>query len=283
MRWIAFFLCMGAAFCGIGKASARTSSETLKSDLRSQYASLKEVLKPILEARREDLKPRLDGKIFDFACSGNRTFYDQLFDLDAWKDTEIELRALLKLAQDAVLLRLDLQQIAPARIWQADFETYERQELQDIVETLSRGGFKLSEFGVVSGSDEFESRHVRREKELYQSLANALNSYRRSPKFIFGPGCEGDGEIAVKIATLPAGAQVHFIPRFFYDLCKKQNIDPEDLGNCNRWREAIDNQLTEVIGNYRYIVHWPDGTVRRGVLSFGAHDEGKTITLSKLN
>jgi hypothetical protein len=35
------------------------------------------------------------------------------------------------------------------------------------------------------------------------------------------------------------------------------------------------------VGNYRYVARWPDGTLRKGKLSFGSKDDGKTIVLRK--
>jgi hypothetical protein len=85
----------------------------------------------------------------------------------------------------------------------------------------------------------------------------------------------------VSIATEPLGAQVMFIPTFFYELCKAQRLDPDDTRRCNRWREAVDGRLSQVAGDYLYMARWPDGAIRRGTLSFTGMEDGQRVVLRK--
>ena len=62
---------------------------------------------------------------------------------------------------------------------------------------------------------------------------------------VIGGGC-GAGEVEVTIVTQPSGGQVLLAPSFYYELCRAQDIDPEDTRRCNRWREAHDGKLEYV-------------------------------------
>jgi hypothetical protein len=87
--------------------------------------------------------------------------------------------------------------------------------------------------------------------------------------------------MSVRIVTSPRGGQVLFIPVFFYELCKAQNLDPDDARSCNRWGEAVDGRLAQVAGNYIYVARWPDGVVRRGRLTFSNKQDGETVLVQK--
>jgi hypothetical protein len=115
--------------------------------------------------------------------------------------------------------------------------------------------------------------------------AYRLNEYRKRaanklPKIIVeGGGC-GAGGLTVRIATDPRGGQILIIPVFFYQLCKAQNLAPEDFKLCDRWREIPDGFNAEVSGDYNYIVRWSNGGRREGVLPFSSMGDGeKKLTL----
>src|SRR5262245_42141522 len=88
-------------------AFSKTSRQLIKEDPRGQYAAIKRVIRPLLQSRHEDLKPRLleHDNTYDFSCSGPRNFYDQFYGSD--NKPELELQVFLDLAQEVVLLRLD--------------------------------------------------------------------------------------------------------------------------------------------------------------------------------
>jgi hypothetical protein len=266
-------------------ALAKTSQQLIKEDPRGQYAAIKRVIRPLLESRHEDVKPRLleHDNTYDFSCSGPRNFYDQFYGSD--NKPELELQVFLDLAQEVVLLRLDLGSLVPVRIWGDYVDHFEKQELDDKIDLIRRRRIKLGNDGFVQLDKKSHERQEQRERVLFEELAKVLNEYRRSvpslPRFVVGSGCEGVGEVAVTIATAPPGAQVMYLEKIWYEFCREQKFDPEDSTRCNRWHEAIDNQLTEVIGDYHYVARWPDGTVRRGQLSFSGKDEGQTIILRK--
>ena len=145
-----------------GEALAKTSVQLVKSDPRGQYFLIKRTLMPLLAQRKrdEDQKWRLseDRQVFDFACSGSRTFYDQFFDRSAWRDLELEFLVLTDLAQQVALLEIDLEALVPKAVWQEPLNRYENQELDELILLLRRGGIKREENALYSKADEVEAR-----------------------------------------------------------------------------------------------------------------------------
>ena len=154
----------------------------------------------------------------------------------------------------------------PASTWQQPLSDYEQKEIGGAIAGTAR-----SDEDPVAAA--FDKAMVRR-----------LNAYRAShpslPRIVDVGGC-GAGEGTVTIATVPLGAQVLFIPTFFYQLCKVEKQNADDPSSCPRWREAIEGKLQSVAGDYLYRVRWPDGVIRHGTLRFDMGDDGKTITLRK--
>lgn len=187
---------------------------------------------------------------------------------DEWL-TERELtKPLASVANDFTFLEGVLAPF-PRRIWEPLVRALEAKEVA----------------GVIRDGDIDDGYFTRREAFMRQ-LASRLNRERKSnrslPRLFVEGGC-GAGEIGVQIATEPAGAQVLFIPTFFYELCRAQNLQPDDpWGSCSeRWREAVDGTITRVAGDYHYVARWSDGTTRRGRLRIGDDQDGQTITLAR--
>jgi len=166
----------------------------------------------------------------------------------------------------------------PKSVWEPRLSAYESAEIDRLIRDANSND---------SAGD--------RSQALAHALAADLNDATREqratlPKVIVEGGC-GAGEFGVRIVTEPKGAQVLFIPSFFYELCRAQNVDPEDTTRCKRWREAIDGTVTQVAGDYSYVARWADGVTRRGKLRFTDAEEGpfdptcqchrSLITLSK--
>jgi hypothetical protein len=116
-------------------------------------------------------------------------------------------------------------------------------------------------------------------------LKRVLMRYRAThPKalMIINEGGCGAGETPVKVVTVPAATQVSIIPTFFFELCRVQRIDPNDVNRCAHWREVVDGEVTPVSGDYHYVARWHDGAVRKGTLSFTERvTETGIITLRK--
>jgi hypothetical protein len=119
------------------------------------------------------------------------------------------------------------------------------------------------------------------------ALKRELRAYRAAhgdlPDVVWSSevGCTGGGGGSyVSIATDPAGAQVLFIPMFFYQVCLAEKIDANNPATCPHWVEAIAGKLEQVEGNYLYRARWSDGKLRTGTLRFDTAKDG-TITLRK--
>jgi hypothetical protein len=254
-------------------APAQTSTALLRSDIRAQYEVVKRTVAK-MQAQTLAQKPRLQDRKYDLSTCADAGYYTMekvVYDDDA------EFRILTDLAMNVLFLTNGLTKMGyPPAAWSADVKKHEEGELARIQGQQAKGPDALNELREVTTENW--------EKFLDKFLVPKLNAYRKShlslPQLINDKGC-GAGEIAVTIATEPRAEQVLFIPTFFYELCRVQNVNPEDASRCNRWREAQDGQLSEVVGNYMYVARWPDGTLRKGKLSFGSKDDGKTIVLRK--
>jgi hypothetical protein len=119
---------------------------------------------------------------------------------------------------------------------------------------------------------EFEKLSEKRERQLktlQRRLLKDLTAYTRNrakmPQFVFDDGC-GDGEVDVKITTNPPGATVSYIPVFSYKLCQATKVNPDDAEQCDGWVTAV-NVNENLVGRYRYVAKWSDGTQRKGILN----------------
>lgn len=185
---------------------------------------------------------------------------------------------LITAAHDVTRLRaLFIAAGYPEQVWKPLLVEYEEQQLEIAIAEArsgphSREGFETSPADEHSGA-------------FYPRFARALNAYRRTsgadlPEVMIEGGC-GAGEIGVYVKTSPPNASVVFIPRFFYQLCQKQGVDPTNVGRCDWWREAAEGMLQGFAGDYIYRARWPDGTTREGRISFTDPTEGQTFVIRK--
>lgn len=178
------------------------------------------------------------------------------------------------IAFDVIVWREALTKLGyPATLWQPSLVTYEQQEVDRAIALPTPIYFA---FSAKDAPDAGSS--------TIGTMIGKLNAYRTQhptlPELITQGGC-GAGGATVSIATAPLAVQVLFIPTFFYDLCKVQKQNADDPNSCPQWREAVQGKLESVAGDYRYLVRWSDGVLRRGKLSFDMNDDGHTITLRK--
>jgi hypothetical protein len=146
----------------------------------------------------------------------------------------------------------------PKAVWQPIVDRYVRAQLARIgAPAQSRDDY---------GDDPVEAR-------LKRDLIAGTEAYARAhPELHLGKmvdgrdGC-GAGENDFKILTQPAAALVELIPNFFYTLCVAKHINPEDTTKCDKWIEAFPSVNIYLAGDYRYLIRWSDGVVRRGLLS----------------
>ncbi len=238
---------------------AQTSTSLIRTDPRGQYQAVKTAMQALYD--RYEKNTRFMNSI----CNdiGDHLGHPEEF----WAKNDGRLVAIADLAYRVVYLRNDLSRLGyPAIVWREILSHYENDVLNQLDHSISDK--KLLELKTL----------------FFHQLSDALANYRDSHPDIgkedLGGEC-GDGDIEAKIVTQPRASQVLFTPSFYYELCKAQNIDPENTARCNRWREAIDGKVEYVAGDYHYIAKWSDGTTRRGTFRFGVNDDGKVITLHK--
>jgi hypothetical protein len=232
-------------------------------DGATQYAAIKTVMQRLYDKGDRDTKAILGKGDYDLYHCTNGAEY---LGAGTGEDT---LASYANIAFDAVVWSNNLKRLNyPAALWQAPIAQYEAQEIALVQ--------KAPDEAVTEWAD----RRGKFLNELSGRLADHRAKNRALRKVVVEGGC-GAGEVSVTIATEPKGAQVLFIPTFFYELCRVQNVDPDDTKGCARWREAVDGTLAQVSGDYQYVVRWPDGTVRRGKLSFQNLQDGQTVTLRK--
>jgi hypothetical protein len=177
-----------------------------------------------------------------------------------WAEASDLTVRMANLAYDVWLWNRDLQPY-PKSVWEPRLAAFESSEIDRIIrDPKSDDSADLRAHG------------------FSQTLAAEVNDAIRGQSPALTPirvdgGC-GAGEFGVRIVTEPKGAQVLFIPNFFYELCRAQHTDPEDTTKCKRWREAIDGTVQQVSGDYYYFAKWPDGVTRRGKLTFTHNEEG---------
>jgi hypothetical protein len=249
----ACFLTVATAGHGI----AQTSTALLLSDPHQQYYAMKKAMQALYEAgslcdQWACVKPGNAGKDKEYIlshCGWGGHYVPFANDPDS-KDYRLTA-TLTNLAYDIVKWRNELRAYGfPEGVWRPAMIKYE----DDAVDFLT------SNYGSApsptSGSYDAEGFH--------ELLAHSLNEYRRmnnpalphvEPEV---DGC-GAGEQMISFRTTPPGGRVRFIPVYYYLLCKAQSLDPDDPQKCDRWREASDNQIEALAGDYYYVALWPDG------------------------
>jgi hypothetical protein len=252
---------------GVAGAGAQTSSSLMSSDPRGQYLAIKQAMQQMYNRSGPEIRSTLtlhdDPRGYDLNhCVDGSDFL-------GWSGVDALTTHFANLAFDTVIWRNNLAKIGyPAEIVDPLLSEYETARLA----------------GALRSPPETRNQQDTANDRFLERFRARLADYRRSkpsltPIIVEG-GC-GAGEVSVSIATEPRGAQVMFIPTFFYELCKAQRLDPDDTQRCNRWREAVDGTLSHVAGDYLYTARWPDGVTRRGTLSFTFREDGQRILLRK--
>ena len=238
---------------------------------RAQYAAIKTVMQRLYDKGDRDIRSILGTK-------GPYDLYHCLVGADylgEGAEKERGTAGFANIAFDNVVWTNNLTKLGyPARLWQELVAAYEAKEIELVIAAPAQA----------AKEEQAMNESTARRDAFLAALRKPLDAYRRTkpalrPVVVEG-GC-GAGDMSVSIVTEPKGGQVLFIPTFFYELCRVQNVNPDDTGGCNRWREAVDGKLASVSGDYLYVVRWPDGTTRRGKLSFNKLEDGQTVTLRK--
>jgi hypothetical protein len=250
---------------------AQTSTQRAFSDPQATYAAIKSVMRKMQGDFGKRPWVTDEGVYYLNQCGDLRAKQHLMRTKRPYEDKDL-FESLGGLASNVLTWTSDLTGLRyPRHIWEPLVAKFESEYLAGAIGNYGRGRNEAKK--PKGGQDTFE---------FIQELERRLAAHRKSNpslvKVIAIDGC-GDGEVVVKIVTDPRGGQVLFIPTFFYELCRAQNLNPEDTTRCNRWRQAEDGQLHDVIGNYQYIAKWRDGTIKKGMLRFGQREDGKTITV----
>ncbi len=228
------------------------------------YAAIKTVMQKIYDSGDRGVPSASRKGEYDlYHCRRGAEYLGKSTDDD---DTTISYA---NIAFDIIVWANNLKKLSyPASLWQGPIAGYEAGETKLVAESPLDSWTEWTE----------------RRTAFVRALAVSLEAHRKTKpslrKVISMGGC-GAGEVNVTIATEPKGGQVLFIPTFFYELCKVQQLNPDDAAACSRWREAVDGTLSQVSGDYLYQVRWPDGATRKGKLSFNKLEQGQTVTLRK--
>ena len=256
------------------QAPAQTTSRArVRTDPRAHYAMLKELYQQAYAATAVRIDP---GGIDLIDCGYDPPAVAINAALDNYNEA---VSPLAHAAYDIVHLRAVLTAAGyPERVWGPRLAQFESQQLALVIDDVRT--FVPREQG--GGGDDRASENARR---FYDRMAATLNAYRRSSGANLPPvtdegGC-GAGEVGIQIKTVPANAFVLFIPKFFYQLCQKQGVDPTDVRRCDWWREAQDGMIMGFAGDYLYRARWPDGSTRDGRLSFNHPQDDQTFVIRK--
>jgi hypothetical protein len=239
------------------RGTGQTSSQLVSADPRAQYLVIKRTFKGLVP---EPDDPE-DGRVNLEDCKHGSEYLGGVEN-----DPAIPLA---DVAYNVVLIRKVLEKAGyPESVWRAPLLEFESGQLR----------LRLS--GTYQYSPDEERYRAAREK-----IVRAVNEYREDvasdlPEVIDEGGC-GAGEVGINVATEPAGGRVNLIPVFFYELCKAQQLNPDDPAQCDRWRESAEGLLTDVSGDYVYRASWPDGVGKSGRMSFTNLEEGQTVTFRK--
>jgi hypothetical protein len=259
---------------------AQTSSGMLTSNIETQYVALRSAIERVDPFYSKPRSPPLVKGKYSLAynvCNGG--FFNYFYKGDEKHEDDELSDILMWVAKVALGARADLKQLGyPPSVWLGDLEAYEASEVEFIHTLQSTNALSTYSYMIA----------LRRWRQAAVRIGSTLKEYHEAHRYLTDIDPEWREcpsplvtKFSVSIATAPAGAQVLFITAFFYELCKAQNLDPEDTRTCNRWREAHEGRLSEVIGDYWYIARWADATTRKGQLTFSDADNDTTITLRK--
>jgi hypothetical protein len=251
--------CIGIAvayFATLGAASAQTSSERISADPRSHYEVVKRILRTLFEQDLRETAAANEKRLAELKKTSSKE----------WRQQQDFVRREQR--------KTDLYNCATGDLFMPE-QWLKQDEIMVPLANLALD-FVALEHNI--------ARFSRRKAKFLEQLARRLNQERKAnsslPRLVVDGGC-GAGEITVQIATDPPGAQVLFIPTFFYELCRAQKLQADDpWGNCSeRWREAVDGTVSRVSGDYHYVARWSDGATRRGRLRMTDVEDGQTIKL----
>lgn len=238
-----------------------SSKQLVEADPRGQYLIIKETIAG-LAPEPKDPSP---SEIYDLEdCKTG-------WDFIGVSQDEL-IGPLADLAYMVVHLRKTLVKLGyPESVWSSSLTQFENRQLSLLI----------SEVGQPDSDD---SPSQRNREGFKEKIVQELNSYREEspdlPQVIYLGEC-GAGEVTIDLRTDPAGGRATLIPVFFFELCKAQQLNPEDGTQCKWWLEPAEGLKLEVSGDYYFRATWSDGIQKQGRMSFDPAQDGQTITITK--
>jgi len=247
-------------------------------DTQNQYDNLKQVFNSMINEGQIQLHAKAHNNAFNiFDRCSDRPFEAGSDYLGGSTDTAIS--TLADLAFEVVRLGVTLKKLGyPEPAWKSTLDQFESEVLPLYIGQIGKPD--SSDEG--SGSQSIERTTKQFQNKILRKLADYRKRYAPTlPTIYYEQGDCGAGEISIHVRAEPSNGKVLFIPVFFHYLCKVEHKNPDDITDCDRWREPVDGQLFEVAGDYFYIAVWPDGARQTGRLSFTKLQDGQTVTFSK--
>jgi hypothetical protein len=261
------------AVCGDVK-SKEDATRLISSNPLAQY----ELLKKLLEEPIGKSPSALSIRHYDLDCPPPREGFEQIPDspLEGYGNYDLVI-ALYRVAYKRVRWTFDLDGLGyPHELWASLSGVFDLQVERILRDAAAPDGRKAYSLYLI--------------EEIFSgSLAVVLNEYRKShttlPAITSGcpfasspaPPSPGVGSPRIQIRTDPNDGRAFYIPVFFYKLCKEQNLDADDVVQCDLWREALEDKRYYLMGDYEYQVRWPDGVVRQGVLQMSDVMDGVLV------
>jgi hypothetical protein len=234
-----------------------------ESSLRAEYAAIKTVMQQYFD-RSE--KTGIQTK------EGGTRYYDINDCQPSYLPSDEDERTLsfAGIAKDVVYWSFYIPRLGyPDHIWRPVIDQYERKWLDKII----RPGTHVT--------DKSANEDIGSDGLVHDALGPELGLYRKTHtgvgEIVMHFSCGDD--LSVEIRTDPPGARVLFIPTFLHAVCKVKNLNPDDPSACEQWREPHGGKLTQVAGDYFYLVRWPDGNVRKGRFSFSGYSDGEAVMI----
>jgi hypothetical protein len=228
----------------------------------AEYAVIKTVMRQYFDrSKKKGIEARSDGtQYYDINDCHPGSIYLPV-------DENERMRRFADIAKNVVYWSFYIPRLGyPDYIWRPVVDQYERRWLDKILRPETH-----------MDAQPFDGYGL-----LHDALGPELGRYRKSHSgvgdIIWHASC-GDALASVEIRTDPPGARVLFIATFQHAVCKVKNLNPDDPSACESWREPHGGKLTQVAGDYFYLVRWPDGNVRKGRFSFSGYSDGEPVTI----
>jgi hypothetical protein len=271
------FWFLGVILVVVSSVAAATQRPT--ANIQDQYNRLKQVFVSMIKDGQIQLHVKPHNNSFNIFDSCSDKPMQTGSDYVGGRTDPSTTATLSDLAFEVVRLRVTLNKLGyPETAWKSILDQFESELLPLYIGQIGKP--YSSDEG--SGWQSIERTTTQFQNKILKKLADYRKQYAPTlPTIYYEQGNCGAGEISIHVRAEPSNGRVLFIPVFFHYLCKVEHKNPDDITDCDRWREPVDGQLFEVAGDYFYVAVWPDGARQGGRLSFTKLRDGQTVTFSK--